>query len=135
MKSITKKSIILGTAIVLLGAVSVSTPNVKASTSNTLATFYHGTPLMWSKDYVSYSYIYRSKVVSSTAWQTAGWIFPDNISKDGIYRYSATSSEHDWASAYIMGVGVPTPWGSVNLINSTQVWYDHVTMYGGSWGS
>lgn len=77
-------------------------------------TFYfkRGSALMWSKDYVNFSYT-GSSVTRSNGWQETGFIFPNIIRKAGISRYNTTSYTHYWKGTKTIGAGVPTPRGDV----------------------
>lgn len=87
-------------------------------------TFKRGSALMWSKDIISFNYS-GGRVTSSSGRQEAGWIFPNIVRKNGITRYSTSSSTHKWRGEKTIGAGVVSPWGDVTIYN-----YDFTDYYG-----
>ena len=53
------------------------------------------------------------------------WIFPNIVRKNGITRYSTSSSTHKWRGEKTIGAGVVSPWGDVTIYN-----YDFTDYYG-----
>jgi hypothetical protein len=100
-------------------------PNV---TGGHRLTVKRGTPLLWTETDFTW-YWSGSKMTSSSATQTCGFVFPNAASKGGVKRTLATSAQHDWTTSMNVGIGTVTPWGDVDLYRSTQT--DHVSLFPG----
>lgn len=74
---------------------------------------------MWAEERVDFRYD-GNKVVSSSGYQSSGAIFPNNVTRNGTKRITATTATHSWRGQYTVGAGVPTPWGNANVYNATS---------------
>jgi len=97
-----------------------------AATTGERQTFTRGGSLAWSSDTFQWFWS-GSKLTSSTASQADGYVFPNTVSLKGVVRTYATSAEHLWRGTSVIGAGVVTPWGSVNVYNETFVDYFTLT--------
>ncbi|MGG5255364.1 hypothetical protein ACQYAD_18215 [Neobacillus sp. SM06] len=93
-----------------------------ASAASNRITFYRGSSLAWSKDFVEW-YYNGSSISSSSAWQSAGWIFPNIVRTNGITKYYTSTSLRKYRGSKTISAGVPTPWGDVNLYSSDFIDY------------
>jgi hypothetical protein len=101
--------------------IAVSVDNVvlaaRSGVSATAAyrgSLYRGSVLMWTKDWIEWA-TSGSTVTSSTAWQEAGYIFPNIARATGITKHSTTSSSVTYRASKTIGAGVVTPWGDVTV--------------------
>lgn len=82
---------------------------------------YRGSWLMWAEEDVQYSWSADGRTVNwSSAWQNSGAIFPNNVTQLGTRRTLKRTTEHRWRGGYMVGAGVPTPWGNANVYNQTS---------------
>lgn len=81
-------------------------------------TFTRGGALAWSSDTFEW-YWSGSKMTSSSAFQSSGYVFPNTVTLMGVKRTLATSSEHLWRATAAIGAGVVTPWGTVDVYSQT----------------
>ncbi|MFC9395225.1 hypothetical protein ACFTWS_18995 [Streptomyces sp. NPDC057027] len=93
-----------------------------ASTYCKTPSYYRGSSLMWTRDYVRFCYT-GGAVTSSSGWQTRGYIFPNVAKNAGISRYYATSSTHKYQAKNTIGAGIVTPWGAVTLYEKDFLHY------------
>jgi hypothetical protein len=91
-------------------------------------TYKHGGPLLWTATTLEW-YWTGSKMNSSTADQSFGYVFPNTASKGGTRRTLATSSQHNWSSTMHVGAAVPTPIGGVDVYHTTII--DHFELLPG----
>lgn len=84
------------------------------STTTWRGSFYRGIALMWSRDNLSWT-TSGNKVTGSTAWQEAGYIFPNIARATGISKYASSSSSVTYKACKTIGAGVVTPWGDVSV--------------------
>ncbi|MFG2332274.1 hypothetical protein ACGFMM_21930 [Streptomyces sp. NPDC048604] len=85
-----------------------------AATNCKSPSYYRGSALMWTRDYVRFCYT-GGAVTSSSGWQTKGYIFPNVAKNSGISRYYNTASTHKWRAKNTIGAGIVTPWGSATV--------------------
>jgi hypothetical protein len=104
-----------------------------ATTGRRTTKLYRGSALMWGEERVEFVYS-DSKVISSTGYQNAGAIFPNNVRRHGTKRIVSSSSLHSWRGQYTVGAGVPTPWGNANVYNRTSTARTDVKR-GGAWSA
>jgi hypothetical protein len=93
-------------------------------------TFTRGGALAWSSDTFEW-YWSGAAISSSTAWQADGYVFPNTVTLKGVTRTLAIPSQHNWRGTASIGAGVVTPWGSVNVYESTITDYFALTPGGG----
>lgn len=79
---------------------------------------YRGSFLAWSRDNVEWYYD-MSKILSSTAWQEVGFVFPNIVRAEGIVLTYRSNTVHRYRATKTIGAGVVTPWGDVVIYNST----------------
>ena len=85
-----------------------------------------GSFLAWSKDHVEWTYN-SSRITSSQAWQESGFVFPNTVREEGITkRSSSTDTVHRYYAKKVIGAGVVTPWGDVNVYEQTVTDYINV---------
>lgn len=87
------------------------------NTATRRASFYRGSALMWTRDNVDFGFNW-SRVVYSSGYQQAGWIWPNISRNGGITRYEASTWTHRWRALDTIGAGIPTPWGDVKVYSS-----------------
>lgn len=100
----------------------MATTNGMASTQATYSmevSLYRGSWLAWADERVYWRYTGYT-ILSSSGYQSTGAIFPNNVTALGTSRISTTSSKHSWRGRYMVGAGVPTPWGNANVYNWTS---------------
>jgi hypothetical protein len=117
---------------------TVVAPDVStdAVTKKTLAkgmrlTHKRGSFLLWTQNTLEW-YWNASKVTSSTGWQSVGYVFPNTARKGGIKRTAVFTNQHRWRGTNIAGAGVVTPWGDVNVYQSSRTDYYTLKRGGGS---
>jgi hypothetical protein len=93
-------------------------------------TFTRGSSLAWSSDTFEW-YWSGASISSSTAWQADGYIFPNNVTLQGVRRTLAIPSQHNWRGTATIGAGVVTPWGAVDVYQTTTTDYFALTPGGG----
>lgn len=98
----------------------------RASSGTNSMKLYRGSWLMWGEERVTFGWASPGKVTWSDAYQASGAVFPNNVTTKGSKRYYATSARHDWRGTYVVGAGVPTPWGNANVYNATSVAHSRV---------
>jgi hypothetical protein len=89
-------------------------------------TFQRGGALAWVTDTFEW-YWNGSSMVSSTAWQADGYVFPNTVTLMGVKRTFASTAEHLWRGTAAIGAGVVTPWGTVNVYSQTTTDYFTLT--------
>jgi hypothetical protein len=102
---------------------AAATAGARAASSGGVSTIrlYRGSWLMWAEESVQYNWSGDGRTVNwSSAWQSSGAIFPNNVTKLGTRKYFSSSTEHRWRGGYTVGAGVPTPWGNANVYNATS---------------
>lgn len=98
-----------------LSKTSKSASTLAKSTSTTWrGSLYRGSVLMWSRDNISWT-TSGGKVTKSSAWQEAGYIFPNIARATGISKYASSSSSVTYRASKTIGAGVVTPWGDVSI--------------------
>jgi hypothetical protein len=91
-----------------------------------------GTVLLWTQNTLEW-YWGATKMATSVGWQSDGFVFPNTARKGGISRTLKTSTQHNWRGTMIVGAGVVTPWGAVNVYEHSQT--DYYRLYrGGAYG-
>ena len=113
------KKIITKICLSMLSALVIAIPIGGFASTTKSVSSYVGSPMMWSKNIVVFTYG-KGFISSSYASQNAGAIFPCTITKNGIRRVSKSGSSHTYWGTYTGGGGIVTPWGSVNLISQTR---------------
>jgi hypothetical protein len=93
-------------------------------------TFTRGGALAWSSDTFEW-YWSGAAISSSTAWQSDGYVFPNTITLQGVKRTLAIPSQHNWRGTATIGAGVVTPWGAVDVYQTTSTDYFSLTPGGG----
>jgi hypothetical protein len=89
---------------------------------------YRGSVLLWTENYLEW-YWTTKKITSSKGWQTDGYVFPNTAKLGGIKKtYSATTSQN-WRAVETVGAGVVTPWGDVDVYESSYT--DYFTVHRG----
>ena len=103
------------------GAVVTSTMSSTSAsvTSRRTTKLHRGSFLMWGEERIEFTFN-GSRVISSSGYQNAGAVFPNNVTRHGTKRVASSSSTHSWRGQYTLGAGVPTPWGSANVYNATS---------------
>ena len=87
------------------------------ATGSRRASYYRGSALMWTRDNVDFGYDW-SRVTWTSAYQQAGWIFPNIARNGGITKYYDTATNDRFRALDTIGAGVPTPWGDVKVYSS-----------------
>jgi hypothetical protein len=93
-------------------------------------TFTRGGALAWASDTFEW-YWSGASISSSTAWQAEGYIFPNTVTLQGVKRTLAIPSQHNWRGTATIGAGVVTPWGAVDVYQTTTTDYFSLTPGGG----
>ena len=93
-------------------------------------TYYRGNSFLWSRDRVTWSYT-GLKITSGTASQGCGYIFPNRISARGVRVYKPNVRNWYYTSTYHASVGIPTPWGPVDVSGYDSRDYIHIDCIGG----
>ncbi|MFV0314709.1 MAG: hypothetical protein ACK5I7_06340 [Anaerotignum sp.] len=102
------------------GEISIASsklPLTRATAGAWRGSYYRGSALMWTKDWVEWA-SNGSSITSSTAWQEAGYIFPNIARATGISKHSTTSTSVTYRASKTIGAGVVTPWGDVSVYES-----------------
>lgn len=99
--------------------VSKTSTTSASATSRRTTKLYRGSFLMWGEERVEFTFN-GTKVISSSGYQNAGAVFPNNVTRHGTKKVASSSSTHSWRGQYTVGAGVPTPWGSANVYNRTS---------------
>jgi hypothetical protein len=82
---------------------------------------FRGGFMMWAEESVQFGYSGDGRTVTwSSAWQNAGAVFPNNVTRLGTRKFLSTSTQHSWRGGYRVGAGVPTPWGNANVYTATS---------------
>lgn len=95
------------------------------------AVFYRGTFLLWTRDNVDFGYNFSS-VTWSSAFQEAGASFPNTAKNKGITKFYDTVRNDQFRAQNTIGIGVPTPWGSIKLYTKDYTHYLSVN-HNGAW--
>jgi hypothetical protein len=99
-----------------------ATPASGQPTKGMRLTHKHGGPWLWTENILEW-YWNHSKITSSSGAQDYGFLFPNTASKGGIVRTLVTRSQHNWRGTMIVGAGVVTPWGAVDVSRTSQTDY------------
>lgn len=91
--------------------------NARASRAGYRVSLYRGTFLMWTEDFVEWNTDGRS-ITSSTAWQNAGFVFPNIARAKGIYKHYVTPTQVVYRADKSIGAGTVTPWGDFHVYES-----------------
>lgn len=84
----------------------------------------------WTKTTIDWTYN-GSRVLTSDATQSVGWIFPNIVRAKGVTKLStSTNTTHKYRSTSTYGAGTPTPWGDVKAFETTAVDYNDVRSNG-----
>lgn len=81
-----------------------------------------GSWALWTQNALEWYWTSRS-ITSSTAWQSHGYVFPNTASNGGITRTYKGGYTHNWRGTSIVGSGVVTPWGDVNVFSTSRTLY------------
>ena len=112
-------TISLATLATLLVVSGMLLPSASPEASTKTVSTYAGSPLMWSKNIVTFTYSGNS-ISKSNAIQNSGAIFPLNMSQKGIRKTQSSASMQTYVGVYTGSGGIPTPWGNANLISQTR---------------
>jgi hypothetical protein len=115
------------------GTVQGLTLSTAAPSATRTATYYRGSALMWTRDSVDFSFNWSS-VTRTSAYQTAGWIWPNIARNRGITKYYDTARNDRFRAVDSTGAGVPTPWGDVKIYSHDFVNRLSVN-YNGAWSA
>lgn len=77
-----------------------------------------GTSQLWTSNTLEW-YWNSSKITSSTGWQAVGYTFPNTAKTKGISRTLKSNATHIWRGTVSVGVGTPTPWGTVEFYETS----------------
>ena len=88
---------------------------------------------MWTRDNVDFGYNWSS-VTWTSAFQQAGWIWPNIARNRGISKYYNTRRNDRFRAKNTIGAGVPTPWGDVKVYSSDFV-HRLSVYYNGAWSA
>lgn len=77
---------------------------------------------MWTRDIVDFTYN-NSKVTTSSGDQESGWIFPNIARNKGIKKIISVNAKHQYRAKDVIGAGIPTPWGDLNVYEKTYTHY------------
>ncbi len=103
------------------------------ASSSRRASYYRGSALMWTRDNVDFGYNWSS-VTWTSAFQQAGWIWPNIARNGGITKYYDTVQNDRFRALNTIGAGIPTPWGDVKLYSSDFV-HRLSVYYNGAWSA
>lgn len=112
---------------------SVEQASVALASASRRASYYRGSALMWTRDNVDFGYDW-STVTWTSAYQQAGWIWPNIARNRGITKYYNTARDDRFRALNTIGAGVPTPWGDVKVYSSDFTHRLKVT-YNGAWSA
>lgn len=101
-----------------------------ATTWTDTHTYYRGNSFLWSRDKVTWSYT-GLQIKSGTATQGCGYIFPNHITAKGVTVYKPNNREWYYTSKYHASVGIPTPWGPVDVSGYDSRDYLYIDSIGG----
>lgn len=101
---------------------SATTDSSSQPTKGDRLTHKHGGPLLWTENILEW-YWNKSKITSSNGTQDYGFLFPNTASKGGIVRTLKVNSQHNWRGTMIVGVGIVSPWGNINISKSSKTDY------------
>jgi hypothetical protein len=104
-----------------------------AAVSTRRASYYRGSALMWTRDNVDFGYNFSS-VTFTSAFQQAGWIWPNISRNGGISKYYNTTRNDRFRAHNTIGAGVPTPWGDVKVYSSDYIHRVSVN-HNGAWSA
>jgi choline dehydrogenase-like flavoprotein len=90
----------------------------------------HGGALLWTTNTFEW-YWNATKITSSKGWQTNGFVFPNTASNGGMARTYKGAKVHDWRAINIIGVGVVSPWGPINVYRTAYTRYYELKRGGG----
>lgn len=90
------------------------TKDPKASSTYYRWSYYRGSFLAWTKDYVGWN-VSNNKITSSSGWQEGGWIFPNKVKLKGISKIKSQSNYQQYRAQKSIGAGTITKWGHVDL--------------------
>jgi hypothetical protein len=121
-----------GATLATASAGTLAVPASGRPTAGMRLTHKHGGPMLWSENILEW-YWNRSKITSSTGSQDYGFLFPNTASKGGIVRTLVTTSQHNWRGTMIVGVGIVTPWGAVNISRASKTDYYQLIRGGGDY--
>ncbi|MCL1989282.1 MAG: hypothetical protein FWG67_00165 [Defluviitaleaceae bacterium] len=79
------------------------------------ASHYRGSFLMFTEDNVDFTISSAGSITSTTAWQRAGFVFPNTARNTGISRHATANTSRTYRGRSTVGAGVVTPWGDVNV--------------------
>jgi hypothetical protein len=88
-----------------------------------------GGALLWTRNGFEWYYT-SSKVTSSSGYQEVGYVFPNTARKGGVTRTLKATTHHAWRGTNIVGAGVVTPWGDVNVYQSSKTDYYDLRLNG-----
>lgn len=91
-----------------------SVPTAVTASGSTRASYYRGSPLMWTRDNVDFGYT-GSKVSWTSRFQQKGRIYPNQVTNRGITRFYHTTTAHKFRALNRYGAGTVTPWGNVDV--------------------
>lgn len=101
------------------------------SVASRRASHYNGSWLVYTEMNVDF-YFDWTRVVSSYGFQNTGAIGLNTVQALGIANTYTTNWEHNWRAQTDIGIGAPTPWGSLNVTHYTRNQY--AVVYGdGAW--
>jgi hypothetical protein len=97
------------------------TQSVKSATldSGLRITEYRGSSLLWTQNILEW-YWSSSKITSSNGTQSVGYIFPNTAKGNGLTKTYSVASYQNWRGKETVGAGVVTPWGNVDVYETTQ---------------
>ncbi|WP_338631948.1 hypothetical protein [Clostridium baratii] len=108
--------------------------STKSATKNKRYTYKRGSWLAWSEDTFDFDYA-NGKIKRVSYWQNAGWFFPNRVEEKGISFVKGDSSAKQYRAKKLYAVGVPTPWGGVNVTKQEINDYITITGYGNFWAN
>jgi hypothetical protein len=113
----------------VMASASLAVPAFATTWTDT-HTYYRGNAFLWSRDRVTWSYT-GLRIKSASASQGCGYIFPNHITAKGIKVYKPSNTNWYYTCKYHASVGIPTPWGPVDVSGYDSRDYLHIDSIGG----
>ncbi len=99
----------------------LTTKSVKQSplVSGSRITEYRGGTLLWTENILEW-YWSSSKITSSNGSQSVGYVFPNTAKANGLTKTYSSASLQNWRGKETVGAGVVTPWGAIDVYETTE---------------
>lgn len=114
-----RSAVVAKTAKVSSGAQPSSAKTAPRPNNGARLTITRGSFVLWTSNVVEW-YWNASKIRSSKAWQSKGFVYPSTAHNDGIHRTATFKKRHHWRGTNSIGAGVVTPWGDINVFSTSK---------------